>query len=468
MIGRWLNVMAAGALVLGISVFDGVRVGPEVVAAREALAIPGTFRSSIVVANPASTAASVSLTFVKSDGSSALTSPVSFTVPAGASVTQFVPNISSLADGRYAVVVDSDQQVVAIANLASSGPDTSTAYNGISQSDVGTSFYIPSVYRAYFGFSSSLVIQNAGTSTANVTIAYKKSGSADVTETKSVPASASVTVDQTATSGLADGFIGSAVVTSDQPVAAIFLISTASGTTGQLSSARGIKSGATSVYLPVVYNQYYGYNTSILVQNVDTASADVKVEYFNSTNGASVGSETATIAAGSSQLFLQFATGGRTPVPSSGFNGAAVVTTTNAKNVVAVANVQHPTAGYLEAYNGFSASSATTTVLCAAILNNYYNYNTSLTIQNVGTAATVLTLQYKNAAGAVVATKTSPSIPAGATHFRYNPNDDLTTGFNGTVLITSSGSKIVATVNELLGAGSEAGDQLFTYNCANT
>src|SRR5688500_12128405 len=251
---KLLHLAGAGGIVLGMSVFGSCA------AAREAQAIPGPFRSSIVVANPGTVAAQVNISFVKSDGNVALAMPA-FTVQPGASSLQYVPSITGLADGRYSVVIDSDQNVSAIANLASDGPATSTAYNGIAQADVGRTFNIPSVYRNYFGFTSNIVVQNAGTATANVTITYKRSGSADVTETRSIPANASVTFDQAATAGLADGFIGSAVVSSpDQDVAAIFLISAAT----QLSSGRGARAGAPVVSLPVIYNNYFGYVTNAL------------------------------------------------------------------------------------------------------------------------------------------------------------------------------------------------------------
>ncbi|TAK22402.1 MAG: hypothetical protein EPO26_11955 [Chloroflexota bacterium] len=431
--------------------------------AREAAAIPGTFRSSIVVANPGSSTATVSMQFVKSDGTNAM-SPVTFTVPANASTTRYVPSITGLADGRYSVVIDSDQSVVAIANLTSDSPSTSTAYNGIAQADVGRSFNIPSAYRNYFGYTSSIIIQNAGTAVANVTLSYRTAAGQVASETRQIPANASSTIDQGATTGLPEGFIGSAVITSDQDIAAIFLVSAST----QLSSGRGARAGATSVSLPVIYHSYYGYNTNVLVQNVDTTATTVSIAYYDNRTGLSIGSETATIQPGTSATFFQFDTGRGNAIPRPGFSGSAVVTSTDNKNIIAVANVQHPGQGYLEAYNGFPTSSATTRVSCPAIMKNYYNYNTSLTIQNVGSAATNLTIQYVDANGTAVASVSVTGLAANSGHVRYNPNDAIPVGFNGAVVVTSSGAPIIGVVNELLGGGDVAGDQLFTYACSNS
>src|SRR5262245_61370905 len=167
-LSRVLHIAAAGALVFGLSVLNQTG-GAQ---AREAQATPGTFVSEIVVSNkPSNPAATVSLTFVKSDGTQAMTSPLTFTVQPGASVANYVPNIAGLADGRYSVVVDSDQDVSAIANLTSLGPVTSTAYNGIGSADSGTKFYMPQAFKNYVGiYTSSLVVQNAttGNATANI------------------------------------------------------------------------------------------------------------------------------------------------------------------------------------------------------------------------------------------------------------------------------------------------------------
>jgi hypothetical protein len=466
-LGSALNIAAVGAMILGASALDGF-TGPGAAQAREAAAIPGTFVSEVVVTNPGTADATVNMSFVKSDGTMAMATPLNFTVKAGSSKKTYVPNIPGLADGRYSVVIDSDQNVTAIANLTSSNPSTSTAYNGIGSADTGVSFNIPSAYRNYFGFSSSIVVQNASTTAANVKISYRNTAGSEVTsETRSIPGSASSTFDQTSTSGLPDAFVGGAVVTSDQPVAAIFLVSASN----QLSSARGFKTGSTSAYMPVIYNQYFNFNTNVLVQNVGTSPTNVQIDYYDAKTGSLIGSEkTSTgIPVGSSVTFFQFDTGRGNAVPRPGFNGAAIVRSLDGGSIVAVANIQETKQNYLEAYNGFPSSSATGTVTCSSILKNYFNYNTSLTVQNADSAATNLTLTYIDSNGNTVTTQTVSNLAPGATYFNYNPGiDALANGFNGSVVIKSSGAKIVAVVNELLGAGDQAGDQLFTYACSNS
>ena len=77
-------------------------------------------------------------------------------------------------------------------------------------------------------------------------------------------------------------------------------------------------------------------------------------------------------------------------------------------------------------------------------------------------------IRFVNNSGQTVSTQTVTNLQPGATYFNYNPSiDALPNGFAGAVVVQSSGAKIVGVVNELLGSGAEAGDQLFTYACAN-
>ena len=465
------HLAAAGVAVLAMSAAGGVDAATQ---ARGAQAIPGTFASSIVVANPGTATANVSMQFVKADGTSALASPITFTVPAGSSVAQYVPGLAGLADGRYSVVLDSDQNITAVASLESLTPELKTAYNGISQTDVGTTFNVPQIFKSYVGiYTTALVVQNAGTATANVTVRYYRNGAQVATESHTIPANASKTIDQ-ASSSLPDNFSGSAVVSADQPLAVIFLTST---TRNELSAGRGARSGATVVNAPALYNYYAGaYRTSLVVQNVDTTATNVTVRYFDKITQAQVGQvQTATIQPGSSASFLQFdpanPTGSGAPVPY-GFIGSAVVTSTDGKQIVAIGNMAWDQLNYFESYNGFAAASATARATCPTIMNNYYGWNTFLTIQNVGSSSATVTITYKDGS-TTVDTKTI-TLPANGVDGYYTPATNVPA--NGRVhsatVQGSTGSQIVAMVNQQKGGGPGqavlTGDQLSVYSCANS
>jgi len=456
---KLLHLAGAGGLVLAMSLFGS---GAN---AREQPAIAGIFRSSILINNPAAADANVSVMLVNADGARAMAAPVMFKVAGSSSTQLYLPNLAGLSDGRYSAVVDSDKPVAVIVNMTSDSPATSTSYNGIPLDAVGRTFNMPQAYKNYHGFTSSLILQNSGAAFANALISYRTGAGQVAAEGRSIAPNASVTVDQGSVAALPQGFVGSAVVTADQDIGAVFLVSAA----GQLSSGRGATSGSPIAYAPVIYDEYFGFVTNVFVQNLDTTTTNVTIEYFDSRTGASVGSEQAWILPGTSVTFYQFDTGRGLAVPRHNFNGSAVIRSTDNKNIIAITNINHPGLGYLEAYNAFPSSGATQRASCPAIMKNYHNYNTSLTVQNVGTVPTNLTIQYIGPGGAVASQIMISGLKPNATAFRYNPSpaDGLPVGFLGAAVVTSSASPIVAVVNEQLGAGTELGDQLFTYSCSN-
>ncbi|MCL4459601.1 MAG: DUF5719 family protein [Chloroflexi bacterium] len=459
-------VLAISLALLGVAGVGGGAKSTSVALAAPLGSPPGTWVSSITVQNPSTQSATVKLEIVDQNGAVKFSDTV--TVAAGASKLWYVPNLTGLASGRYSAVISSDPvRVVAIANLVSSNPSTGGSYSGVNDDQAASSFYIPSVYREYYGYTSNIVVQNADTADASVTVTFKnKLGTTVDTKTTTIKSGASYTFDQAGQTALGSNFVGSAVVEAagGKKVVAIFNISSSAGN-GLFSTSNGFSSAAagTVAYLPVIYNDYYSFLTSFLVQNVDTADANVQAVYKNHL-GQTVKTATATIKPGQSNLWYQ---------PNDGlgskFHGSVTVTSTNGKNIVAVANILNNVTGRLSAYNGFTGGSAT--IALPVIMNMYYGWVTSLTVMNVDTAAANVTLEYKSATYNTTKTAT---IQPGTAQMWYQPNDGLPQRFNGSVKVTSTGGvKVVAVVNEEKQKGDDnvsdagPGDWLMSYNGSN-
>jgi hypothetical protein len=441
-------------------------------AARRATEIPGLFNTSIVVANPGDDEAIVTLNFRTSDGLSALTSPPSFTVRPGSSVLTYVPNIPGLADGRYGVIVESNRYVSVVTNLRADGPTSATAYNGIpdTNGDYFNTLYAPFTVSASGGYTSSIVVQNGQGTAANVTIDYKDvDGNVVTRESRPLAPYASSLFDQGGTVNLGEG-IRSAAITADRFVSAIVLVSDPGA--GRLGSYRAMRGGDSSVYMPAVYNQYAGYVTALAFQNADRDPTTVSASFHEAASGRNLGS-TATnpIASQAAQTILTYDLPGFTPAVPGGFNGSAVARSIEGRIVVGAGVIRQTAVGNanFEMYNSVGTSTATTRLTCATILKNYFNYNTSVTVQNVGTAPAVLTVAYVDSAGRTVFAHTPPAVQPGAAWFSYTPNVvELPVGFSGSLVVTSGGQKVVGLVNELFGAGDLPGDHLFSYGCDST
>ena len=126
--------------------------------------------------------------------------------------------------------------------------------------------------------------------------------------------------------------------------------------------------------------------------------------------------------------------------------------------------------GYIESYNAFNPATASSKLTCASIMKRYFNYNTSLTVQNVDSTPVNLTVTYVDAQGQTVSFRSVTGLGPGGSMLFYSPgsSENLPAGFLGGAIVQSSGGKIVGVVNELYGTGDQAGDQLFTYSCANS
>jgi len=107
--------------------------------------------------------------------------------------------------------------------------------------------------------------------------------------------------------GLPDSFVGSAVVESDQPIAAIVNTQLPSGTDpARVGTSVGVDEPATStsMYAPQLMKDYWGWNSYCAVQNTGDTAADITVRYFDAA-GVEVDSDTQNIAGYASYIFDQ-------------------------------------------------------------------------------------------------------------------------------------------------------------------
>jgi len=342
-------------------------------------------------------------------------------------------------------------------------------------------------------WNTSYQIANLGDGAANVRVDYYNADGVTTPgmarDFPNVPVGGSITVLQATEATLGTG-MWSAVVSADQPIAAVANQQTDSGNGDSqppFSSYSGASEGATSVLLPVVMYNWYGYYTEVMIQNVGGGQATVNIEYIPTlrADGCTAGSAyepaSTSIAQYGGKMVSQLALTELGAPAAAGceaytgrFLGAAKITSN--EPIVAVVN-QH-VQGKLFTYNGFSSSG--TTVVLPAYMRNYYGYYASLTIANPGDAEATVKITYSSdatfsnpASTNVVVTHT---VAAGASVVRYDGPTGNTAAdsdlfgtfpnaagsrFFGSVVLESD-VPIVAIVNQeaIPTAGAQAG----TYN----
>ncbi len=398
----------------------------------------GPYNSAFTVQNLDAVDGTCQYALYNSAGIAALTSS-NVPIQAGKSSFVYVGSLS-VAEAMYSAVISCDVNVAAVSNYTGAGGAYAASYSGVSAAQAATMVSFPGLYKNYYGYYTNVVVQNAGSTAVDVTLKIYSGATLVDSETKNVPANASVVFDQKNRAALPNGAYAG-VVEATGPVAAMVNVWNSAG---QQYAYNGFSAGSEVAYAPVLMKKYYGFNTALTVQNVGNAPVDVTITYSNGVV------RTVTIPAKASQLFY---TPNDASIPNA-WLGAAKIEAPGG-SIVALVN-ESDANNRAASYTAFAAGS--TTANAPIVLKKYYGYSTSITCQNIGNAATDITVAYSNGK-----TETKTNISAGATALFYQPNNgDLPNGFNGSAVITAT-QPIVCVVNENQVDNTAKNDYLLTY-----
>jgi hypothetical protein len=423
----------------------------------------GPYTSGFQLQNLDAGTATVTITYYSKNG--AVAADVPDTISGNGSKTYFP--LSAVASGfDGSVVVSSDKPLAAITNVLTTDHAGGASYSGATSG--APTVNLPLIMKGNFGYSTWFNVQNAGSSTANISIAY--AGTA-CSETAAIAPGAAATFDQTTNACLPNGYVGAATITnaaSNQPlVAAVMQIQSGSKS---LLAYNGFADASTNPVMPLVSTNFYGSITGIQIQNTGGSATNVTVQYTPSAGfpGAAC-SETKNVAAGqSATFFLPMPAGCGTAGtgvtnPAGGFVGSARVSTNSASMpLVAIVNQINAGNSTSSAYSGINPASGTSQVSLPLIMDRNFGYFTGIAVANVGASTTTVNCTFTGTSYSV-----SASVPAGGSLTDVQL-DKIANGYvgSGTCTATGGDAKIAAIVNEL-GGGPATDDRLLTYNGAN-
>jgi len=394
---------------------------------------------------------------------------------------------SGLPDTSWAgaAIASADQEIVAFAQIkwehgSSTDGKTAAAYNGFSQG-AGT-LYFPSLAARSGKQFSQLIIQSAEAASAGATTSftikfYDRNGNQSIADVPgTVNKGAQTTIDLLddvslpVTDPPGDGWLGSAVVESADPIAGVAV------THWQQYSAAysAVIGGGQFAYLPSATRRLptgtWLQYTAVIVQNLDQSSAaDVTARWYDR-NGNELYSFDDTIPANSSHGYNTRHTAGDIPNPTAlhnalgaDWNGSVVIESTSGADIVGIVNLQwtgdHPAGAGASAY--YSEPQGYAEVFVPAIFRRvsggtWLQY-TGLIVQNVGaTACSNFDVEWRNRDGDLLMsyqdslnpniahgynTKVGADIPAGE-----NLND-LGSSLNGSVYINAPGCELIGIHN---------------------
>jgi hypothetical protein len=196
-----------------------------------------------------------------------------------------------------------------------------------------------------------------------------------------------------------------------------------------------------------------------VLQNAEgTAATNVDITFFNQNTGAVVATvNDVSIPGNASRVFALQDLGG---VPSGNTDGLLSVKVTSDKNLAGVADIWSAAAfGQFSDYNAFNVG--TTTVLFApALYNDYFDFNSALTVQNLNTVGNAsIRITYSN--GTIV----DDSLLPGQSKEYYQPNNlSLPSGDGSGVFSAKVESLNAATIVALVSVND--GKTLASYNGA--
>ncbi|MDQ7030671.1 MAG: hypothetical protein Q9O62_13265 [Ardenticatenia bacterium] len=423
-----------------------------------------SFITSITYQNVGTADANVTFNFYNEASGTAI--PYSVTLPANAGSSLYVGNVSGISSGfQGSAVMSSDQPLVA--TLVQIPQSTTVKNRPLSNgfSAGASQVLIATVLKNTFNTNTKFSVQNVDTTNVDITVEFYPTGSSTpitVTETN-IPPGAAKYFDTGALSQLGTSFNGSAIVKAVQSGTTTPANIVASALELQTTNVgarafEGVTGGATTVYMPTALCDFYGTTTYYAIQNIDnTNTANVTVTYSNGNT------DTKSIGPGQKASFNTCDSN------SSGFSGAATITSTGAE-IVAIGKVGG--AGRYTAFLG-ETGGASRLALPYVRWTSDTNYNAGtrqrafIAIQNIGTS-TVNNVQvsYMNKNGEVVGIHTISSIAPGAKanskaidatlqagHSQTEldefgtPDANPGGGYGGSVIIEGpSGSQLVAVV----------------------
>ncbi len=416
-------------------------MAPAIEAAPATTGVPGTgFNTAFRIQNLGTAPANCSYSIYDNTGASVYNITIGTAVAVGDSAYVYTGDTTlnpPFPTGTNAGTISCTQPVAAVVNF--SNATSGDSYVGTT--NPANTLYVPSAYSNFYNYQTSFRIQNAGAAAQTVTVKYFAPGATSPAATVSVslPLNGAATVDQAGQAGLNNNVSYSAQIIGTDKLAATVAIFGAPGSavSKQLYAFSAFANGATTVYAPVIMRNYYGYNTATTIQNIGTAAANVTLTYSNGV------AHNYTIAAASSQVVSDYLDTGLTD-PHTLY--ASKIVSTNGQPLIVTVNESTPGTNRATTYEGLSQGG--TTLVAPITLKGYYGYNSSLTCQNVGSAATNVNATFAGAGSTITNQTVLTNLQPGAAGIIYQPSQTgLNAGYIGSATLTSP-QPIVCVVNQ--------------------
>lgn len=308
------------------------------------------------------------------------------------------------------------------------------------------------------GWKSGQQIQNIGSSDATIQFtAYNQTGTSFDCGSDVVAPGASFNVATDRDCPVSAGFEGSAVVSADQPIAAIVNVNN-KGTGNAAGQYRGTDGAdvSTTISFPLMKSDFNGRTSTFYIQNAGSGIADLTATFtLRASDGGGTFTKDYLNVPANAMVVI-------TPADASVTTGTVGSLSVTGDQPLAGTALEHESsaavAQNLQASRAFTPNDYDTKLYCPLVRYNHTgkNQTTGVQVQNVGAGTETVTITYSNGI-----TNTA-SVDAGAS-YTFPTRLDLADGELASAVI-SSGDNIVAVVNDK-GINTSNPQRVTTYAC---
>ena len=304
----------------------------------------------------------------------------------------------------------------------------------------------------------SVTYQNVGAAATTVNVLFYEEGNTDSIEFDplgggTIAPGAGRSFFIGSIDGIDPGFRGNAVMMSEQPlVATVVQFSQETGFKMRLLSNGFRDTDTSDQYLvATTLANTFSRTTIFSIQNIESVEIKATVRFYD-LSGNLQSTKVHTIPANSSK-YIEMDNIADTGLPSTTFNGSAIVTATRTSDdspamVVAGVSELYTDQNIAANFEGVPLSRASNTVYMATALCERFGLDTFYAVQNASlTDDATITVTYYNTNGNEKATDGPYTIGSGQKKsiLTCDPNDGTDmTSFTGSATITSTGAPIVA------------------------
>lgn len=300
------------------------------------------------------------------------------------------------------------------------------------------------------GWLSGQQIQNLSETTNGTIVftAYDQQGNDTSCGSKNAPPGGSVNYLTNSDRNVPAGFVGSAVVSADQPIAAIVnVVNSPTGRAGGMYRGTDGADVATTIAFPLVKNNFNNRNTTLYVQNASGGANNISVKFTIE------GNDYTKNFTGVPANAMVVVTGADAGAPTGKF-GSATATGSGALAGTALEHqINVPVGDNLQAYTAFTPNNFDDVAYCPLVRNGHTaaNQTTGIQAQNVSGSAQQIEVVYSFKVGngpTQTKTVTSGSIAPGASanFFSADATNGIPAGSLGSAKITGKGGGNIAVI----------------------